>query len=96
VLDKDGRFVLRCYETGDGAVPGTHQVEVVANERVDSTRMRWYAPKKYGDSKLSGLQQVIEGPTDSLVINLSWNGGKPFIEVDGVGGPEGARDGGIR
>jgi hypothetical protein len=22
----------------------------------------------------------IDGPTDALVINLSWDGGKPFIE----------------
>jgi hypothetical protein len=96
VLDKDGRFVLSCYENGDGAVLGTHQVEVVANERVDATRMRWYAPKKYVDSNLSGLQQAITGPTDSLVINLTWSGGKPFIEVDGVGSPEVTGDGGIR
>src|SRR5262245_54428102 len=45
VLDGDGRFVLSCYENGDGAVLGTHRIEISANERVSSTKMRWYAPK---------------------------------------------------
>jgi hypothetical protein len=96
VLDSEGRFILSCYENGDGAVMGTHRIEVTANERVSSTKMRWFAPKKYGDMNLSGLQQKITGPTDSVVINLSWEGGKPFIEVDGVGGVDVAGDGGIR
>jgi hypothetical protein len=96
VLDSEGRFVLSCYENGDGAVLGTHQIEVTANERVTPTKMRWFAPKKYGNMNLSGLQQEITGPTDSVVVNLSWEGGKPFIEVDGVGGDDVAGDGGIR
>jgi hypothetical protein len=98
VIDKDGKFVLSCYENGDGAVLGMHRIEVVANERVSSTQMRWYAPKKYADVNQSGLQQEITGPTDAVVINLKWDGGKPFIEVDGVGGGGGgvAGDGVIR
>lgn len=97
VLDSEGRFVLSCYENGDGAVLGTHQVEVVANERVTTTKMRWLAPKKYANMASSGLTQDITGPTDSVVINLSWEGGKSFIEVDGVGGDDlGSGDTGIR
>jgi hypothetical protein len=41
---------------------------------------RWHAPKKYIDHATSGLTVEISEPTDSLVINLSWDGGKPFVE----------------
>jgi hypothetical protein len=42
--------------------------------------MKWHAPKKYFRYKSSGLTEEITGPTDSLVINLTWDGGKPFVE----------------
>ena len=36
-------------------------------------------------NRLSGIQVDIQGPIDDLKIELSWDGGKPFIErvVDG-------------
>ena len=85
-LDKDGRFVLECYDGNDGAVLGTHRVEVAASEPLGPTRIRWHAPKKYADYKTSELVEEITGPTDSLVINLTWAGGKTFVE-DVDGGP---------
>jgi hypothetical protein len=77
-IGPDGRFTLKTFEDGDGAVLGTHIVTIAANEYVSETVQRWHAPKKYADPATSGLTTTITGPTNSLVIPLSWNGGKPF------------------
>ena len=79
-LGPDGRFTLTCYETNDGCVPGTHPVAVVAGEPAGANATRWLAPKKYSEAATSGLTVDIKEPTDKLVIQLTWDGGKPFIE----------------
>ena len=79
-IDSEGRFQLTCFDPGDGAVVGKHRVTVTASEFVSPTQTKWFAPKKYGDVTNSGLQQEITGPTDDVVINLTWDGGKPFVE----------------
>ena len=78
-LDKDGRFQLTTFNDGDGCVEGTHEVVVLGNRR-QGERVEWLAPKKYWSPATSGLTAKIDGPTDSLVIELTWNGGKPFFE----------------
>jgi hypothetical protein len=80
-ISPDGRFTLKTFETGDGVVPGTHPVVVLGAEVLSSTQQRWHAPKKYADPNTSGLTATIDGPTDSLVIKLSWEGRKPFVET---------------
>lgn len=75
-LDADGRFTLGCFEAGDGALVGTHRVEVSGQEYIDDTHMKWHAPTKYASAETSGLTEYIQEPTDSLTINLTW-GGKP-------------------
>jgi hypothetical protein len=79
-IDKEGRFVLTCYEHGDGAVIGSHRVRITAAHNLSETSLRWEAPKMYADIATSGLKVDVDAPTDSVVINLSWNGGKPFVE----------------
>lgn len=79
-VDEQGRFKLSCYTRDDGAIPGVYQVEVNAGESLSSTQRKWHAPKKYARYDVSGLTQEITEPTDSVVINLSWDGGKPFTE----------------
>lgn len=79
-IGPDGRFTLKTFEDGDGSVVGTHPMIVAANEALGETRQRWHAPPKYADPKTSGLTATIDGPTDSLVIELTWDGGKPFVE----------------
>jgi hypothetical protein len=59
---------------------GEHRITVDACEKIGRTELKWHAPKKYTDVATSGLTQKIAGPTSSLVIKLSWDGGKPFIE----------------
>jgi hypothetical protein len=78
--DSAGRFQLTCFDKGDGAVRGTHHVAVIASEELSGTAVRWFAPKKYAEESTSGLQYEIDEPTDDLKIELTWDGGKPFIE----------------
>lgn len=75
-IDSQGRFTLQCFEKNDGAVVGTHQVEVAAREVVGDS-VEWYAPKKYSNSRSSGLTIEVTEPTDSVVIELTWDGKKP-------------------
>lgn len=81
-LDADGRFKLYCFKPDDGAVLGLHRVEVSGRERIREGELRWHAPTKYASFQTSGLTQEITGPTDSVLIELSWEGGKPFLEID--------------
>ena len=79
-IGPDGRFTLTTSEPGDGIVIGTHPAAVIGTESIDGTKQRWHAPRKYQDFSTSGLTVTVDGPTDSLKIELSWNGGKPFIQ----------------
>ena len=81
-LSGDGHFVLTCFGDQDGAVLGKHRVEIHSVEAVDAQEehLRWHAPKKYSNWSTSGLEQEISRPTDDLVIQLTWDGGQPFIE----------------
>jgi len=81
-IGADGRFTLKTFEDGDGAVLGTHPVTVTWIEHISDTQRRWRTPKKYDDPNSSGLTATIDGPTDSLTLELTWAGGKPFLEVD--------------
>jgi hypothetical protein len=80
------RAATTCFEGQDGAVPGRHAIEVSATEPVGSTAMRWHVPKKYANFRTSGLTQEINGPTDNLTVELTWAGGKPFVEDFGPNG----------
>lgn len=89
-IDDTGHFQLSCFEGGDGAVLGVHQIEVSAGERVSETKVHWYAPKKYAHAATSGLTETISQPNEAVVINLTWDGGKPFDEtlaLEEEGGP---------
>jgi hypothetical protein len=79
-VDYDGRFRLTTLKPNDGCVLGSHRVTVVGVQSIDGTSQRWHAPKKYADITSSDLTITIEGETDSLTINLTWAGGKPFVE----------------
>jgi hypothetical protein len=84
-LDANGHFTLTCFEPNDGATLGMHRIEVSACEGLSATKFKWHAPKKYAAYSTSGLQQEIKGPADDLVINLTWDGGKPFVETEEAG-----------
>jgi hypothetical protein len=79
-IGPDGRFSLTTFDQDDGCVPGTHAVVITAYEPISGSAIRWLAPPAYRQLDTSGLTATIDEPTDSLVIELSWNGGRPFIE----------------
>jgi hypothetical protein len=84
IIDANGQFKLTCFEPDDGALPGTHRIQIYPNESINATTMKWHAPKKYINPETSGLTQEIKGSTDSIVIDLTWKGNtpdKPFIEM---------------
>jgi len=85
-IGPDGRFTLKPYNDQVGCPLGTHRVSVVAFEILSPTTQRWHAPIHYRDHETSELTATIDGPTDSLKIELTWAGGKPFIERTGVEG----------
>jgi hypothetical protein len=88
-LDQDGKFSLTCLTPNDGALIGKHQIQVIATETINDTTIRIHAPKKYGELQSSGLSEEIKGPTDTVVINLTWKGNvpdKPYLEK--FGSPE--------
>jgi hypothetical protein len=79
-LDAAGKFTLTCYDGGDGVVPGRHRVQISAMEVISASKVKWLAPPKYADFRTSGLEYEIIEPTDDLTIELTWDGGKPFVE----------------
>lgn len=84
-IGKDGKFVLGTYDDNDGTLAGTHVVAVDAREWVGPRKLKWHAPKKYASPK-SGLAVSIEGATDDVSLNLTWDGGEAFVENLGGGG----------
>jgi hypothetical protein len=84
-LDANGRFTLSCFDDDDGAVLGHHKVAIFANEALDDRRTRWHAPPKYASLTNSGLEQQITEANQSLTIKLTWDGGKPFTDIDRSG-----------
>lgn len=75
-IGDDGRFVLRCFDSDDGALVGTHRVAISAKEIISENNVNWHAPPKYSDYTTSGLTYEINEPTDSLIIELTRDGEK--------------------
>jgi hypothetical protein len=80
-LDESGRFVLGCFSTDDGAVLGKHRVEVMSQKHLSETTIQWSAPKKYASQSTSGLSYEVTAATENATFNLTWDGGKPYVEV---------------
>ena len=79
-IDENGHFTLTCYDGQDGAVLGTHRVQIRALEFISETKTKWFVPPKYADFRTSELEIEVSEPTDSLVIELEWGKKKgPYI-----------------
>jgi hypothetical protein len=80
-IGSDGRFILTCYDGNDGALLGTHRVQVAANRIISDSKIEWYAPPKYADFRTSEISVEVTEPVDDLKIELSSEGRKlPFVE----------------
>jgi hypothetical protein len=80
VIDAQGRFTLSCYTADDGAIVGRHKVKVTAAQPLGTDQVRWLAPKKYADENTSGIEKEVTEPVSDMKIELTWAGGKPFVE----------------
>jgi hypothetical protein len=80
-IGEDGRFTLTCYDGNDGALLGTHRVQVAANRIISDSKIEWFAPPKYANFRTSEITVDVTEPVDDLKIELSWGKQKgPYIE----------------
>ncbi|WP_442482244.1 hypothetical protein [Aeoliella sp. SH292] len=70
----DGTFKLRYSASQEGALLGEHRVEIAANETLGPTKVKWHAPKRYASMVSSGLTHKVDGPDDTVVFDLKWEG----------------------
>jgi hypothetical protein len=84
-LGPGGKFKLTTFDQDDGVVTGTHKVTVSATEPQGPSAQKWHAPQKYADLTESDVTVTVDGPTDDLKVELTWDGGKPFVQSFGGG-----------
>ena len=77
-LGPGGKFSLTTFTENDGTMMGKHPVTVNASKGVSSSKMQWFAPKKYANLATSGLEIDISGPRDDIEINLTSEPGQKF------------------
>ena len=78
-IQPDGSFRMTTFDEDDGCVPGEHKVTVIAYEPLGATKTRWLVPAKYQDAATTDKTVKIEKAVEDLVIELSWDGGAPFV-----------------
>ena len=80
-IGSDGRFTLTCYDGNDGALLGTHRVQVAANRIISDSKIEWFAPPKYADFRTSEISVDVTEPVDDVKIELLWGDRKgPYIQ----------------
>jgi hypothetical protein len=80
-IDTDGHFNLTCYDGNDGALLGTHRVQISSNRIISDSKIEWYAPQNYADFRTSGIEVEVLEPMDNLKIELNWGDRKgPYID----------------
>ncbi|QDU56637.1 DUF4198 domain-containing protein [Aeoliella mucimassa] len=78
-LNEAGEYTLMTYDDNDGTMPGTHKAMITAVESIDGWHNKWHAPKKYSTFD-GGVTVEIRPDGTASDIELSWDGGKPFVE----------------
>jgi len=80
-IGEDGRFTLTCYDGNDGAILGTHRVQIASNRIISDSKIEWFAPPNYADFRTSEISFEVQEPVDDLKIELTWGGRKgPFVQ----------------
>jgi len=75
-IDKEGHFTLTCYDGNDGAVLGTHRMEIVLSEALDEDAPPWPVPRKYANYQTSDLTAEITGPANDVLVQLETDRGQ--------------------
>jgi hypothetical protein len=82
-IGQDGKFTLTCYDGNDGAIPGTHRVQIASNRIISDSKIEWFAPQTYADFRTSGIEVQVDQPIEDLKIELTWGGKKgPYIDAN--------------
>jgi len=80
-IGEDGSFSLTCYDGNDGALLGTHRVQISSNRIISDSKIEWFAPREYADFRTSGIEVDVTKPVEDLKIDLSWGARKgPYID----------------
>jgi hypothetical protein len=80
-IAEDGSFALTCYDGNDGAILGTHRVQVSSNRIISDSKIEWFAPKEYADFRTSGIEVEVDKPMEDIKIELNWGARKgPYID----------------
>lgn len=80
-IGPDGRFNLTCYDGNDGALLGTHRVQVSSSNIISDNKIEWFAPQQYADFRTSGIEVEVTESVEDLKIELSWGGRKgPYVD----------------
>jgi hypothetical protein len=80
-IGPDGHFSLTCYDGNDGALLGTHRVQVSSSNIISDSKIEWFAPQQYADFRTSGIEVEVTEGVDDLKIELTWGGKKgPYVD----------------
>ena len=86
-IESDGSFVFKTLSDRDGCLLGEHPVAVMSNQILSATQTRFFIPQRYANVATSNTTIKIDGATDQLAINLTWEGsGQKGPYVTGVKG----------
>lgn len=84
--DKDGKFTLKTFEPGDGALPGKYKVAIIKKEVTgfladkdglsggiapEGIKEKWIIPPKYADPNKSGLTAEVKVGMQPLEFKLT-------------------------
>ena len=74
-IEKDGTYTLTTFETGDGAVAGTHKVAVLMppySASETGPKARPLIPAKFNTPNTSGLKYEVKADSNEINIELKW------------------------
>ena len=60
-----------------GLFPGSYQIAVSSTEALseaEDAEVCWLVPRRHGNFRTSGLETIVQGPNDSMIVELTWQG----------------------
>ncbi len=80
-ISPDGSFRVAAKSLSSGGAevvglfPGSYRIAVSATEFLsdaEDAEVRWLVPRHYGNFRTSGLEAIVQGPTESMIVELTW------------------------